>query len=111
MSYDIWLEADLGGSEPVKVGNLDWNYTSNCVAMWRRAMPETDGLAGMAGMTAREASAVLEKGIERMEANRWAYMELDPPSGWGSYATVVPALRQLLEAFRGAPDAKVAISR
>jgi hypothetical protein len=35
MSYDIWLEADLGGPEPLHLDS--WNYTSNCAAMWRAA--------------------------------------------------------------------------
>lgn len=112
MSYDIWLEADLGGPEPIVIGNLDWNYTSNCAPMWRKAMPETYGLAGMEGMRAGTAAVVLERGIERMEVDPETYKAMNPRDGWGSYNSVLPALKQqLLAAFRQAPEAKVAISR
>lgn len=111
MSYDIWLEADLGGEDSVRVGNLDWNYTSNCAPMWRTAMPESEGLAGMDGMEAGSAAAILARGIERMESTPEVYAAMNPSNGWGSYEGQLGALRELLAAFRSAPKAKVAISR
>lgn len=109
MSYDIWLEVDLGAEEPVRVGDLDWNYTSNCAAMWRIAMPETDGLAGLAGMKARDAAAHLSRGIDRMKMEPAPYRALNPENGWGSYDSQLDALGQLLAAFEAAPGATVAI--
>lgn len=109
MSYDIWLEADLGGESPVNIGTLDWNYTSNCSPMWREAMPETDGLSGMVGMEAGEALKTLREGIKRMEAEPAKYREMDPPNGWGSFDSQLRALKELEAAFAAAPLAKVVI--
>jgi hypothetical protein len=111
MSYDIWLEADLGGTGAISVGTLDWNYTSNCARMWRQAMPETDGLAGMHGMLAGDAAKVLRNGITHMTADPGAYRAMNPENGWGDYDSQLFALRELLGAFDAAPRAKVAISR
>lgn len=111
MSYDIWLEAELGGAEAARVGDLDWNYTSNCARMWRKAMPETDGLAGMDGMAAGDAAKVLRAGIAHMEAHAHDYEAMNPENGWGSFAGQLVALRRLLDGFDSAPLSKVAISR
>ena len=112
MSYDIWLEVDVGGPEPVRIDALDhWNYTSNVAPMWRKAMPDTDGLAGMDGKTCAEVLPVLEAGIAHMEANRDEYLPLNPSNGWGDFDSQLDALRKLQAAFRAAPQAKVAIWR
>lgn len=98
MSYDVWLEADLGGAQPVQVGD-GWNYTSNVAPMWRKAMPKTDGLAGMHGMIAKDAAAVLRAGIARMEAEPDAYRALNPTNGWGGFDDQLGELRFLLHMF------------
>lgn len=110
MSYDLWLEADLGAGL-IGIGRLEWNYTSNCAPMWRRAMPETDGLAGMDGMTAHAAGAVLRLGLERMGKDPEAYRALNPENGWGEFESTRKALVKLLEAFDSAPQAVVKVSR
>ena len=38
MSYDVHLEADLGGEEPVNLGILDANCTWNVFPMFRLAL-------------------------------------------------------------------------
>jgi hypothetical protein len=112
MSYDIWLEADLGGTEPVRTDALDhWNYTSNVAPMWRKAMPESNGLAGLEGMTCADAAVHLARGIGRMEADPDEYRKLNPENGWGDFDSQLESLRKLLTACRMAPRAKVAIWR
>lgn len=111
MSYDIWLEADLGGEERTRLVTLDWNYTSNVAPMWRRAMPETDGLTGMEEMNAGEAAAVLREGIARMEADPEPYRALNPENGWGDFDSQLTALRELAHACEASPQAVVAIWR
>lgn len=111
MSYDIWLEADLGGDEPARVGDLDWNYTSNVAPMWRKAMPLTDGLADLHGMPCHAAAIELRKGIAKMEAAPDVYRALNPPNGWGDFDRQLDALKRLLAACEAAPAAKVAIGR
>lgn len=113
MSYDISLHIDTGGPEPAWVGK-DWNYTTNCAPMWRLAMPETDGLAGMHGLLAKDAAGVLKKGIARMEKDPAAYRALNPENGWGSfdgeYGTF-QALRRLLANCEAHPRATVRVHR
>lgn len=108
MSYDICLEADLGGPEPVRVGYLDWNYTSNCAPMWGEAGAD---LAAFHGKPARECEPLLCDAIIRMRLHPEKYLAMNPKNGWGSYETLLPKLEALLEAFREAPDARVYVSR
>jgi len=110
MSYDIDLTIDAGGPEPINLG-FYWNYTSNCVPMWRRAMPVTDGLAGMDGMQAGEAAAILAAGISAMKAYPDEYRALNPENGWGDFEGQLAELERLLAECRRAPRARIEVSR
>lgn len=110
MSYDIYIEADLGGDEPVDLG-FDFNYTSNVAPMWRQAMPDTNGLAGFHGMLASEAAVVLEEGIRKMDADPDSYRVFNPENGWGDFEGQRRMLGEILDALKKAPQAKVRISR
>lgn len=111
MSYDIWLEVDTGGDEPARLVDVHWNYTSNVAPMWRLAMPDTDGLAGLHGMQAGEAAKVLHIGIAHMENEPAPYRALNPANGWGDFDGQLERLRELREWCRKHPRAKVAIWR
>lgn len=108
MSYWIRLEADLGGPEMIEVGDLSWNYTSNCAPMWRSAGAD---LASFDGRPAWECIPVLGAAIGEMDLHPEIYEEMNPENGWGSFDTLLPLLRDLLEAFRAAPNAIVRVSR
>jgi hypothetical protein len=110
MSYDIDLVIDAGGPTSIAIG-YSLNYTSNCAGMWRKAMPETDGLAGMDGLDASAAAAALRAGIAKMEQDPDAYRELNPSNGWGDYDSQLEMLRELLSQCEAAPRAKVRVSR
>lgn len=110
MSYDIWLVADLGGPEPITVWD-SWNYTSNVAPMWRKAMPETDGLAGMHNRRAGDMAYVLARGIAAMEADPEPYRAMNPSNKWGDFDQQLARLRWMLDAFRWAPNAYVRVSR
>lgn len=107
MSYDVYLEIDTGGPEPASVG-MDWNYTSNCAPMWRLAGAD---LAEFDGKKAGECLPYLTKAIASMLADPEPYKALNPENGWGSYRTLVPALRDLAYDFGRHPNATVRISR
>lgn len=107
VSYDIWLEADLGGPEPMEVG-LWWNYTSNCGPMWREAGAD---LAEFHGRQAGDCGEALLCAIQTMEREPERFQAMNPSNGWGSYDTLLPALRELLEMFKRAPRATVKVSR
>lgn len=108
MSYDIHLEADLGGPEPIQVGDLYWNCTSNLAPMWRAAGAD---LASFDGRPAWECIPVLATAIGELELHPETYTPMNPANGWGSYEALLPILRNLLAAFKQAPQATVRVSR
>lgn len=107
MSYDIWLEIDTGGPEPATVAQ-DWNYTSNCAPMWRAAGAP---LADFDGELADTCLPVLNHAIAELENNPDPYRAMDPENGWGSYDSLLPALRRLRDMFAAHPRATVRVSR
>ncbi|MFG3709500.1 hypothetical protein [Micromonospora sp. NPDC047730] len=107
MSYDIWLNIDTGGPEPATVWD-SFNYTSNCGPMWRAAGAD---LAAFDGEPAGECLPILTAAIKRMEDDPATYRAMDPPNGWGSYDSLLPALRRLADGFRSHPKATVRVSR
>lgn len=108
MSYDIWLEVDMGGSEPATLGMLDWNYTSNCASMWNLAGAN---LGEFEGKRAGDCAVALQEALAVMEANPETFRKMNPSNGWGNYETLLPRLRELLVAFLRAPEATVRVSR
>jgi len=106
VSYDIWLEIDAGGPEPLHIGY--WNYTSNCAAMWKAAGID---LALCAVRDAGGCAEGLAGAIANLRADPTRFRTMDPPNGWGSYDTLIPALEELLELFESAPKARVGIWR
>ena len=106
MSYDIWVEMDAGGEEPMTAG--DWNYTSNMAPAWRAAGAD---LGEFHGLKARVCSPVLRLAIARMEEDTESYREYDAQNGWGSMDTLLPALRELADDLERYPEATVKVSR
>ena len=76
--------------------------------MWRDAGVD---LAAFDGRSAGECLYALEAGIRVLRLFPGKYQAMDPPNGWGSYRTLVPALEQLAEQFRSHPKATVQVSR
>lgn len=107
MSYDIWLTIDTGGPEPATVWDR-FNYTSNCGPMWRAAGAD---LAEFHGRTAAQCATILRAGIATLEADPKRFRAMDPPNDWGSYDSLLPALRSLADAFEAHPLATVGVSR
>jgi hypothetical protein len=109
MSYDVWLEIDTGGPEPARILGADfWNYTSNCAPMWRAAGAN---LAEFHGKPAGECSPLLKQAVVDMEQSPEKYEAMNPENGWGSYKTLLPALRELLSMFEAHPRATVGVWR
>lgn len=111
MSYDIDLVIDTGGPEPARLQDEYWNYTSNVAPMWRLAMPETDGLAGLHGVQAGEAAKVLRVGIAHMENEPAVYRALNPANNWGDFESQLDALKQLMAWCERHPRATVEVCR
>ena len=108
MSYDIWLETDLGGPEPIIVADPGWNYTSNCARMWRTAGAD---LAEYNDKPAGECLPSLRAAITEMTANPAKYLPMEPLNGWGSYKGVTAKLVELVTMFEAAPKATVRVYR
>ena len=111
MSYDIWLEVNVGGDEPVTLEDPlpHWNYTSNMAPAWRAAGAD---LADFDGKRADECLPLLEAALETMRANFADYSaRFDAPNGWGSMDTLIPALEDLAAGFKRAPLAFVGVWR
>lgn len=88
MSYSIRVVCPECGHEV-----SEWNYTSNCAAMWRAAGAD---LAAFDGKRAHECVPILAKAIAVLKTEPERFVAMNPPNGWGSYATLVPALEELL---------------
>lgn len=106
MSYDVWLEVDLGGAEPHVVGGTI-NHTSNTAPMWRLAGAE---IADMDGKLAGECTPALEHAVTELTTRPEAYRHLDATNRWGTVETTLRFLRDILEACRSAPKATLRVS-
>ena len=107
MSYDVWLEADLGGPEPVTIDS-NINHTSNTSQMWRDAGAD---IAEMHGKTASECLPDLQAAIADISANPGKYERHEAANGWGTVDTTLAFLRRIEALFLRAPKAKVVVSR
>lgn len=106
MSYDVYLEVDAGGPEPVKAY---WrNHTSNTAVMWREAGCD---IADFEGAGAGTFSVALASAIADIEARPDHYAQWNPENGWGSVETTLAFLRDLSDACENYPAAKVRVSR
>lgn len=121
MSYDISLETPpgerecdhCGGTGRIEgggedVGDLDWNYTSNCAWMWREAGAD---LAAFDGDPAGECAPLLKAAIDVLDADPEYFREGNPQNGWGDYDSLVDRLKVLLVAFEEHPEAIVRVYR
>ena len=97
MSWDATLTDDRGHTEG------EWNYTHNTNAMLNLA----DNNAGIQveswwrhldGMTGPEGGAFLQAIVNEIWREPATYEKLDPPNGWGSCATVMLVLREMIRA-------------
>src|ERR1051326_392138 len=104
MSYSLWVEMDAGGSEPMTAGS--WNYTSNCALMWREAGAD---LAEFDGRKAKDCLTFVIDAVAELKANPKKYRAMDPPNGWGSYDSLLPAIVELGELFVQYPEATVRV--
>jgi hypothetical protein len=111
MSYDLYIERKLCAACAAAPGPTSgyFNYTSNVSPMWRKAMPESDGLYGMDGMLCKDAAPILARGLERMKAEPDAYRAMNPPNGWGDYDRQFAALTDLLFWMNENPECVVRV--
>lgn len=108
MSYDVIAECPCGCPN-CKFRYVDWNYTSNMSPAWREAGVD---LAEFQGKTCGELADALVVPIDLMDKDRDEYAQhFDSPNGWGSIATLIPALKNLRHQCNQRRDAYVEVSR
>lgn len=106
MSYDISLEVDTGGEEPVEVWSR--NHTSNTASMWVAAGCD---LALYDGKSAEQLGDALNTAIINMKAEPGRYREYNSPNGWGTYSTTLLFLEEIYRACAENPKTTVRVSR
>ena len=106
MSYDVWVEMDADGPEPMEFG--DWNYTSNTAGMYA-AVTDGASLRDLDGSEAEGAAASLTQTIERLKQNPGKFRAMNPANGWGDYDSYVRALEKLRDLFNAYPRATVRV--
>ena len=107
MSYDVWLDIDAGGPEPIVVAECG-NMTSNVGPVWRHVgadVAEFDGQRAEACIPAVSAALLLLKASPR------SYDHLVRGGGdWGTVESAIEFLTELERWFRTAPNATVRVS-
>jgi len=110
MSLDFYLQYTEDGND---IEVFSENITHNLgemadkagiyYALWR---PEEKGW-----VYAKDIIKVLEKGVWKLERDPVKYKKYNSPNGWGMYEHFVPFAKDVLEACKKYPSAKIYISR
>lgn len=106
MSLDLYLRTEPCehcGSNGEELASF--NYTYNASSMWYAATPGAQKMVYIDGMTGAESAPVLKAAIKTLEADPDRFIAMQPPNGWGSYATFVPWLKSVLTAAEQNPTA------
>lgn len=104
MGYDVSLQVDVGGPEPVRLDILDENYTFNCGRMLYEAVGV--GLADLSGEPAHKVAGILDTAITHMERDPERFRALNPDNGWGDADGWLRFLVKIRDACRLAPNAR-----
>lgn len=108
MSHDIYLEADLGGPEPVGIEHPSLNIFGPGLALIARALGEQLGPAIDSRPSARDLGVLLRVALERLDTG----VVLPRPEEDGvHWAHAVWLLATLAEWCERAPLAQVRCSR
>ena len=107
MSYDVWMEANLGGPSPYTI-DPGINHTSNTSGMWREAGCD---LGEMHGSLGEECIPPLEKAIAALTANPNHYRRHEPDNKWGTVETTIDFLSKILAMCKRTPLATLVVSR
>jgi hypothetical protein len=108
MSWDADIYAMVDG---VKVSLHDggWNYTHNTNEMIRKAgfaeWPyKVGGQGNINPMDSKTFADKMASVIENMEKAPDEYRKMNPQNGWGSFDTLLPILKEMLEIAKRFPS-------
>lgn len=111
MSYDFWIEADVGGGDPLcedlytAEGEYAANYTSNVSPMWSEALGRD--MSDLRGMRCADAKPILDAAVLAMEADPARFRAMNPENGWGDYEGALKILRALADRCAKYPGAQI----
>ena len=112
MSYDVWMEADLGGPRPVRLNILSENYTSNVSPMWFESLGGRSlGVLIEQNTYAEGLIEPLTKAVADMQDRPEHYKKMEPDTGWGDRHGARMFLLSILGACKAAPKARVCVWR
>lgn len=110
MGWDFSMEVDLGGPEPVDLGDeYEAGYTYNVSPMFFDAFGE-DGIRGIDGLIGSEAQQRIESALEKMQGDPDRYIAMNPKNGWGNYDGAVELLCRLRGWCISAPKARMRVT-
>lgn len=107
MSYWVSFEADVGGEEPVEIGDFSENFTSNLSAAWAHAgvwLPELKGLTGL------NVARILDPVIAELEEHPERFARFDPGNGWGDHDSGLTFLKKIRDRAKAWPKARLHVS-
>lgn len=114
MSYDISLQADLGGPHPVSVGWLSENYTWNLGEFFEWFLGAR--LGDFHGKEASALCAAISSGYEKFQGSYnhpppslEKLKSFEPDNGWGSVLGALAFLHRVYRACILAPEAIVCV--
>lgn len=100
-------------SYDVDIGDAEFNYTWNMGPMFRAGMP--DGIAGLNGLTGRQAFKRLDAALTKLSKERYAdefgfRAKHNAPNGWGDVDSAFQFLRELRAACDRYPRHRVKVN-
>lgn len=107
MSYDVHLEADLGGAEPVRVGSLDANYTYNVTPMFAAACGSSP--SAWDGKPASDVHVTCCVILAAFNGNPSKYRAMNPSNGWGDFEGARTFIQEIADACAASPRATVRV--
>lgn len=109
MSYDVHLEADLGGPEPVTLNLLDRNYTWNVYPMFKRALGDDGFCNEWDGLPAHVAVERCNLTLAEFDAFPDTFRALNPSNGWGDFDGARAFIEAIRDACARAPNATLRV--
>lgn len=109
MGWDVHLEIDAGGTEPVPLTILDRNYTWNVYPMFQAALGEDGFCNNWDGLSASVAAVRCSQILAALDADPPRFMALAPPNGWGDFGGARAFIEAIGNACAKAPLATLRV--
>ncbi|WP_395443608.1 hypothetical protein [Caulobacter sp. UC70_42] len=108
MSYDVYLDIDAGGPEPVTLSILEANMTWNLRPMFAE-VNNGDGPQEWDGKLARDVAEILVKTLDAFNREPAKFRAMNPANGWGDFDGARQFAMTVLDACHAAPNATVRV--